>query len=76
MTYKLRRTQEAKEKREGLGTRFKTEIDAMLKYIKHHPQHFQVKYKDVREAVLKIFLDVIIYRIGLMRWFLCGVSNQ
>jgi hypothetical protein len=74
MTYKLRLTQEAKEiivrdflwyqeKSEGLGNRFITEIDAMMEYIRHHPHHFQVKYKYFREAVLKVFPYVIIYSI-------------
>lgn len=74
MTYSLNITQEAKEKiiqvflwyeqkREGLGSRFVFEVDAMFNYIKAYPYHFQVKYKNFREAVLKVFPYVIVYGI-------------
>ena len=74
MVYKLEVTEEAKkkvfqdffwyeQKSEGLGTRFIVEFDAMLDYIKYYPHHFQIKYKNYREAVLKIFPHMIVYRI-------------
>jgi len=74
MVHKLSVREEAREKifesffwyekkKEGLGTRFIVEMDAMLDYIKHYPHHFQIKYKNFREAILRAFPYIVVYRI-------------
>ncbi|WP_203258198.1 type II toxin-antitoxin system RelE/ParE family toxin [Hyunsoonleella ulvae] len=51
------------KKQIGLGKRFYTEVQKILGYIKQYPHHYQVKFKNIREGVLKIFPYVIIYEI-------------
>lgn len=51
------------EKQLGLGQRFSVEVFDYLKYISNYPEHFQVKRKSYREAVLKTFPFVIVYEI-------------
>ena len=50
-------------KSEGLGSRFVSEVGKMIDYVSHNPHHFQVKYKDYREAVITKFPYVLIYQI-------------
>jgi len=47
----------------GLGIRFVKEVETMLIYIEKYPKHYQVKYKNYREGVLKVFPFVVIYEI-------------
>jgi hypothetical protein len=51
------------EKSEGLGSRFVAEVEKMIEYVAQNPLHFQVKYKDYREAIMKKFPYVIIYQV-------------
>lgn len=74
MGYKLSVKEEAKQhiidgfkwyekKSNGLGNRFVNEVKEILDYIEKYPHHYQVKNKNQREGVLKIFPHVIIYEI-------------
>ena len=74
MDYKLSLREEAKrhitkgfvyyeEKSIGLGTRFVNEVEEILDYIEKYPRHYQIKYKNYREGILKVFPFVIIYEI-------------
>lgn len=51
------------EKSDGLGSRFVSEVEAMILYISQNPFHFQVKYKNYREGILKTFPYVVIYQV-------------
>lgn len=51
------------EKSQGLGLRFVSEIEEMIEYITQNPYHFQVKFKDYREGILKKFPYVVIYQV-------------
>ena len=46
-----------------IAQRFIDEVDEILLYIEAYPEHFQVKHKKYREAVLKLFPYVFIYEI-------------
>lgn len=51
------------EKKTGLGERFFHEVQNYLNYISQHPNHYQKRRKNYREAVLKVFPFVIIYEL-------------
>jgi len=74
MTYQLSVKQEAQEeilngflwyesKSKGLGTRFVGEVEKVMEYVGKYPHHFQVKYKEYREAVVPRFPYVVVYEI-------------
>lgn len=75
MVYELEIKEEAKEKildvffhytqniHLELAQRFIDEVDELLVYIHKHPEHFQIKYKQYREAIFKVFPYVFIYEI-------------
>lgn len=74
MGYKLNVREEAKknitdgflfyeDKSVGLGARFVNEVEDILNYIESYPEHYQIKYKNYREGVLKVFPFVVIYEI-------------
>jgi hypothetical protein len=50
-------------KKDGLGERFTNEVDEYIEYIHKNPFHYQIKTKNQREGVLKVFPYVIIYEI-------------
>ncbi len=50
-------------KSEGLGARFVQQVEDVIEYIGKDPLHFQVRYKDYREALLKNFPYVVIYQV-------------
>ncbi len=51
------------EKSEGLGARFVSQAEEVIEYIGKNPLHFQVRYKDYREAFLRDFPYVVIYQV-------------
>ena len=51
------------EKSVGLGSRFVSEVEEMIQYISQNPFHFQVKYKNYREGIMKTFPYVVIYEV-------------
>lgn len=51
------------EKSDGLGSRFVSEVEEMIQYISQNPFHFQVKYKNYREGIMKTFPYVVIYQV-------------
>ena len=60
-----------KRKKEGFGSRFVDEVEKMIGYITKFPLHFQVRYKDYREAVLKTFPYVVIYQMKGNNYLVC-----
>jgi plasmid stabilization system protein ParE len=59
--------QEAKqwynEKRENLGEEFKKAVIAEIDYIKAYPEHYQQKYKELRQSLVTRFPYAIFYLI-------------
>jgi len=51
------------DKQLGLGDKFKKEVSDAINQIRLHPEHYPQKKRPYREAVVKIFPYVIIYRI-------------
>lgn len=47
----------------GLGEEFMWEVESMVELIRREPRLFQIKKKNLREAPLKNFPYLIIYRI-------------
>ena len=45
----------------GLGEEFKTEINEEIERIGKSPEQYQIKYKDLRQAVIRRFPYVIYY---------------
>jgi len=46
-----------------LANRFIDEVDEIVNYIHKYPKHFQVKNKNYREAIFKVFLYVMIHEV-------------
>lgn len=74
MAYLLKVKQEAEEdlrdgylwfesKSKGLGERFLEEVEQVTQYISEYPHHFQIKYKNYREALLPHFPYLVIFEI-------------
>ncbi len=74
MVYQLELKQEAKQdiiddflwyesKNEGLGARFVREAEIVIQYVAQYPLHFQIKYKNYREALLKDFPYLVIFEV-------------
>lgn len=51
------------EKRENLGEEFKNAVIAEIDYIKDHPEHYQRKYKELRQSLVTRFPYAIFYLI-------------
>jgi plasmid stabilization system protein ParE len=51
------------EKQPGLGRKFENEIFELIDYISRFPEHYARKRGNYREAVLRLFPYLIIYRI-------------
>ena len=51
------------EKRENLGKEFKKAIIADIDYIKENPEHYQRKYKELRQSLVTRFPFAIFYLI-------------
>jgi len=49
--------------KEGLGDRFREEIDVSLQYILQNPFYFEIKSREFREATTKIFPYLIVYKV-------------
>ncbi|SRR6056297_1289422 len=47
----------------GLGKRFTTEVRKKVRFIKQHPDAFNIRYKEIRTAVLDVFPYMIHYSI-------------
>lgn len=74
MVYQLKVKQEAEQdiidgylwyesKVDGLGARFVKEVEAVIQYVGKYPEHFQVKYRNYREAVLPSFPYLVVFEI-------------
>ena len=64
----LKDLQEAKkwyqEKNELLAEEFKSEVNKEIDYIGEHPQHYQRKYKELRQSLVTRFPFAIIYLVN------------
>ena len=49
--------------KENLGDEFKIEVNNEIYYIKEHPEHYQVKYNGLRQALVTRFPYAIFYLI-------------
>jgi len=49
--------------KEGLGDRFRSEIQVSIDYILKNPYYFELKSREYREASTKIFPYLIVYKI-------------
>lgn len=50
-----------REKSEILADEFKTEVNKEIDYIREHPEHYQRKYKELRQSLVSRFPYVIFY---------------
>lgn len=64
----LKDLQEAKkwyqEKNELLAEEFKSEVNNEIDYIGKHPQHYQLKYKELRQSLVTRFPFAIFYLVN------------
>jgi hypothetical protein len=51
------------EQKAGLGKRFYESVKLRLDYIKKNPLHYQVSYRDVRNAMVNKFPHQVHYRV-------------
>lgn len=51
------------EKQKGLGKRFTAQVRGTVHYIKQNPEAFNVRYDNVRTAVLNVFPFMIHYTV-------------
>ena len=49
--------------KENLGDEFKIEVNKEIDYIKEHPEHYQIKYNGLRQALVTRFPYAIFYLI-------------
>ena len=49
--------------RDGLGREFVAEVDAVFARIEANPEQYQVRYREIRHAVLRRFPYGVFYRI-------------
>ena len=74
MVYNLSIKQEAQQeilegflwyesKNRGLGTRFVAEVERVIEYVSKYPHHFQIKYKEYREALVPSFPYVVVFEV-------------
>ena len=63
-------------KREGLGLRFLSAVEAAVAYIREHPEASPVLLQDVRHKVLTRFPYSVIYSIKPDRIRILAVANQ
>lgn len=62
------------DRQSGLGDRFKQEIYKCISTIEQHPERYPERRKDYREAFVKIFPYLIIYRIHKRKKVIAIVS--
>lgn len=63
------------EQQKGLGLKFVNEVEDLPGYIETNPQLFPKKYKEVRQASLKKFPFVILFRIESKKIFIHAVFH-
>lgn len=63
------------EQRKGLGNRFLDTLDSHMERVQKNPQHYQVKRKPYREALIKDFPYLIIYEIENTKVIVYAVFN-
>jgi len=63
-------------KREGLGLRFLSAVEAAVTHIRAHPKASPIIIKDIRRKVLRRFPYSIIYSIKPDRIRILAVANQ
>lgn len=51
------------DQREDLGEEFKFEVSKEIKYISEFPDHYQQKYKELRQSLVKRFSYAIFYLV-------------
>ncbi|QTE21161.1 type II toxin-antitoxin system RelE/ParE family toxin [Polaribacter cellanae] len=51
------------KEREGLGEEFKIEVNKEIDYIGEYPQHYQRKYKELRQSLVTRFPYAIFYLV-------------
>lgn len=49
------------KQREGLGDEFKVEVNKEIQYIREYPEHYQVRYKQLRQSLVNRFPYLIFY---------------
>jgi mRNA-degrading endonuclease RelE of RelBE toxin-antitoxin system len=55
---------EYEDKLEGLGSRFESEVDTLISKIVAHPQVYSYGHKPYREACVKDFPYVVVYKVN------------
>ena len=60
--------------RNGLGREFVAEVDVALARIQANPEQYEVRYRDIRHAILRRFPYGVFYRLhssrsSYLRWF-------
>ena len=50
-------------KKEALGEEFKEEVNKEINYIGKHPEHYQRKYKELRQSLVTRFSYAIFYQV-------------
>lgn len=63
-------------KREGLGLRFLSTVEAAVSHIREHPEASPLIMQDVRRKVLKRFPYSVIYSIKPDRIRILAIANQ
>lgn len=51
------------DKSELLAQEFKEEVDKEINYIGHYPEHYQLKYKELRQSLVTRFPYAIFYLV-------------
>ena len=62
------------DKQSGLGDRFKQYVYNCISIIEQHPERYPERRKNYREAIVKIFPYLIIYRVHKKRKVIAIVS--
>lgn len=62
------------DKQPGLGDRFKQQVYDCIGTIEQHPERYAERKKNYREALLKIFPYLVIYRIHKRKKLIAIVS--
>jgi plasmid stabilization system protein ParE len=64
------------EQQTGLGDRFLDKLELLLHTIGKNPQHYQTKYKQFRQALIKPFPYLIIFEIEESAIIVYKVINE
>ena len=51
------------EQQQGLGERFKSELEKTIEYLRNNPKHFKKIKREIRQALIHRFPYLIVYEI-------------